>query len=78
MNKISGMRFREEVNRGHDIISNDQLKGNYIDYKREMATNNARAYGAWNTTIVSPVEQELASVPASNASKRSGAAAAGP
>ena len=56
MNKISGMRFREEVNRGHDIISNDQLKGNYIDYKREMATNNARAYSAWNTTIVSPVE----------------------
>ena len=27
LNKISGNRFREEIERGFNILSNDQLKG---------------------------------------------------
>ena len=61
------MRFREEVNRGHHILSNEELAGNYIDYKKEMAHNGMRAYDAWNSAIVSPLE----TVPATKASQKS-------
>lgn len=33
LNKISGMRFREELDRGHDILSNGELIGKAITYK---------------------------------------------
>ena len=36
INKISGMRFREELERGHDILSNGQLAGKDTEYKRAM------------------------------------------
>ena len=36
INKISGMRFREEVDRGFHILSNIDLDGKALEYKKLM------------------------------------------
>ena len=36
MNKISGLRYREEIDRGHNILSNGELDGRGINYKKSM------------------------------------------
>ena len=47
INKISGMRFREEVERGHHILSNEPLDGRAIQYKKDMFAEKSRPTQAW-------------------------------
>lgn len=42
VNKISGMRFREELQRGHDILSNVPLEGEAMLYKKDMYDSQQR------------------------------------
>ena len=49
VNKISGMRYREEIERGHHILSNQALEGRAIDYKSSMYGTGANPTNAWNT-----------------------------
>ena len=42
VNKISGMRFREELQRGHDILSNEPLEGEAMLYKKDMYDSEKR------------------------------------
>lgn len=42
VNKISGMRFREELQRGHDILSNEPLEGEAMLYKKDMYDSQQR------------------------------------
>ena len=51
LNKISGKRFREEIERGFNILSNDQLNGKDVNYKTEMLFNSKKPYEAWNESI---------------------------
>ena len=44
MNKISGMRYREELERGHNILSNDELDGRGISYKKSMYQDKSKPY----------------------------------
>lgn len=48
INKISGKRYREELDRGHHILSNDALGGEALLYKKDMHDTNARATQAWH------------------------------
>ena len=54
MNKISGLRYREELERGHHILSNGELDGKGIQYKKSMYNEKNRPYEAWNHTIQPP------------------------
>ena len=47
VNKISGMRFREELERGHHILSNEALDGRAVQYKRDMYVAGTRPTQAW-------------------------------
>jgi len=60
INKISGMRFREELERGHDILSNEELAGRAAAYKRAMAQAGATPTDAWGGLGPAPGEAELA------------------
>jgi hypothetical protein len=44
MNKISGLRYREEIDRGHHILSNGELDGRGIEYKKNMYQEENRPY----------------------------------
>lgn len=80
INKISGQRFREELKRGHHILSNDPLDGKDFQYKRGMCEDNQKPYDAWNAAYTVRDEAEaLEDAPAQSekqASRRSGAPAA--
>jgi hypothetical protein len=47
LNKISGMRFREEIERGFDILSNNQLAGKEIDYKIKLYKEGVKPLDAF-------------------------------
>ena len=47
LNKISGMRFREEIERGFDILSNNQLAGKEIDYKLKLYKEGVKPLDAF-------------------------------
>lgn len=63
LNKISGKRFREELKRGHDILSNDELGGKAITYKQEMYEKGQQAPKAWSTVFVTPADTEEVNLP---------------
>ena len=64
INKISGMRFREELERGHDILSNEELAGRAAAYKRAMAQAGATPTDAWGGLGPAPGQAELAAATA--------------
>ena len=68
INKISGKRYREELDRGHHILSNEALDGEALLYKKDMFDTNARATQAWHQLSMrnQPGESEAA-VPAEQA-----------
>jgi len=47
LNKISGMRFREEIDRGFHILSNNQLAGKEIDYKIKLYKEGVKPLDAF-------------------------------
>ena len=47
VNKISGVRFREELQRGHDILSNEPLEGEAMLYKKDMYDSQKKPTQAW-------------------------------
>ena len=57
LNKISGMRFREEIERGFHILSNSELSGKGIDYKKKLFKEGAKPLEAFQS-IVQKLEPE--------------------
>lgn len=41
------MRFREELERGHHILSNEALDGRAVQYKKDMFQQSSRPTQAW-------------------------------
>lgn len=63
INKISGLRYREELQRGHHILSNHVLDGRAAQYKMDMFEGGARPTQAWTSlaqTAPPPKESEAA------------------
>jgi hypothetical protein len=60
VNKVSGMRYREELDRGHHILSNEALDGRAITYKRDMLGNGSTATQAWGHLAGQGVPREQA------------------
>lgn len=62
INKISGLRYREELERGHHILSNEVLDGRATQYKKDMFDTGALPTQAWSnlTQTAQPTESEAA------------------
>ena len=57
INKISGLRFREEMHRGYNIINNGKLEGNGTDIKMEQVAQSG-PIAAWNKALNNAHENE--------------------
>lgn len=58
VNKISGMRFREELQRGHDILSNEPLIGEALLYKKDMYDSQANPTQAWQQMTMRTTQRQ--------------------
>ena len=50
LNKVSGLRYREETVRGYDIINNGKMEGKGTSIKMEQV-NNSGPKAAWNKVL---------------------------
>lgn len=50
MNKISGLRFKEETQRGFDILTNNKLEGAGVSIKMEQVSSSGPVK-AWNQVL---------------------------
>lgn len=58
INKISGLRFKEETSRGFDILTNDKLQGAGVANKMEQVSNAGPAK-AWKRVLLNSNENDL-------------------
>lgn len=58
LNKISGLRFKEETQRGFDILTNTKLEGQGVSIKMEQVSN-AGPVKAWKKVLFNSNENEL-------------------
>lgn len=52
------MRFREEVERGFHILSNSDLDGRGVDYKKSMYGSSMKPYEAWEVICNSATQDQ--------------------
>lgn len=57
LNKISGLRYREETQRGFDILTNNKLEGAGVSYKMEQVSNSGPVK-AWNKVLYNANDNE--------------------
>ena len=57
VNKISGLRYREETQRGFDILTNNKLDGAGITYKMEKVSGSGPVK-AWNQVLYNSNEND--------------------
>ena len=57
LNKISGIRFKEETQRGFDILTNNKLEGAGVSIKMEQVSNSGPVK-AWNKVLFDSNENE--------------------
>lgn len=50
LNRVSGLRFKEETQRGFDILTNSKLEGAGVSIKMEQVSNSGPAK-AWNQVL---------------------------
>mmetsp|Transcript_35585 Transcript_35585/g.54401 ORF Transcript_35585/g.54401 Transcript_35585/m.54401 type:complete len:114 (+) Transcript_35585:806-1147(+) len=50
INKVSGLRFKEETTRGYDILNNNKLEGTATTIKMEQVTKSGPV-AAWNKVL---------------------------
>jgi hypothetical protein len=57
LNKVSGLRFKEETSRGFDILTNSKLAGAGVNIKMEQVSKSGPVK-AWNKVLHSANENE--------------------
>ena len=57
LNKISGLRFKEETQRGFDILTNSKLEGPGVSIKMEQVSNSGPVK-AWKKVLLNSNENE--------------------
>ena len=50
LNKVSGLRYKEEAERGFDIVTGDKLEGPAVTYKQNQVSNSGPVK-AWNQAL---------------------------
>lgn len=57
LNKISGLRYKEETQRGFDILTNSKLEGAGTAIKMEQVSNSGPV-GAWRKVLANANQEE--------------------
>ena len=57
LNKISGLRYKEEAERGFDIVTGDKLEGPAVTYKQNQVSNSGPVK-AWNQALLNANHNE--------------------